>query len=83
MSKSRQFVDQLIRKTHTFGSLKDVVSMEKAAFRAEMPVTQQHAYFDHAAVAPLPTGAAERLRLFADQSSQMYGFSGLTDQQIA
>ncbi len=31
--------------------------MEKAAFRAEMPVTQQHAYFDHAAVAPLPTGA--------------------------
>ena len=44
--------------------------MEKAAFRAEMPVTQQHAYFDHAAVAPLPTGAAERLRRFADQSSQ-------------
>jgi len=39
-------------------------------FRAEMPVVAEHAYFDHAAVAPLPRGAAERLRWFADQASQ-------------
>lgn len=39
-------------------------------FRAEMPVTKEHAYFDHAAVAPLPAAAAERLRKFADQASQ-------------
>jgi cysteine desulfurase / selenocysteine lyase len=39
-------------------------------FRAEMPVANEHAYFDHAAVAPLPAAAAERLRKFADQASQ-------------
>lgn len=39
-------------------------------FRAEMPVAKEHAYFDHAAVAPLPAAAAERLRKFADQASQ-------------
>lgn len=39
-------------------------------FRAEMPVAQEHAYFDHAAVAPLPAAAAERLRKYADQVSQ-------------
>jgi len=35
-----------------------------------MPVVSEHAYFDHAAVAPLPAAAAERLRRFADQASQ-------------
>ena len=44
--------------------------MVKAAFRDEMPVAEEHAYFDHAAVAPLPSGAANRLRWFADQASQ-------------
>ena len=44
--------------------------MVKAAFRDEMPVAEEHAYFDHAAVAPLPVGAANRLRRFADQASQ-------------
>ncbi len=44
--------------------------MVKGVFRSEMPVTKEHAYFDHAAVAPLPAAAAERLRRFADQASQ-------------
>lgn len=39
-------------------------------FRAQMPVTAEHAYFDHAAVAPLPQQSAERLRWFATQASQ-------------
>jgi cysteine desulfurase / selenocysteine lyase len=43
--------------------------MVKEAFRSEMPVVHEHAYFDHAAVAPLPAAAAERLRWFADQAS--------------
>lgn len=44
--------------------------MVKGAFRSEMPVVGEHAYFDHAAVAPLPAAAAERLRKFADQASK-------------
>ncbi len=44
--------------------------MVNAVFRSEMPVTNEHAYFDHAAVAPLPAAAAERLRRFADQASR-------------
>ncbi len=44
--------------------------MVKDAFRGEMPVAPVHAYFDHAAVAPLPSAAAERLCFFAEQASQ-------------
>ncbi len=44
--------------------------MVKEVFRSEMPVADQHAYFDHAAVAPLPGPAANRLRKFAEQASQ-------------
>ena len=34
--------------------------------KAEFPVSQQWAYFDHAAVAPLPRRSAERLRTWID-----------------
>ncbi len=44
--------------------------MVRDVFRAQMPVTAAHAYFDHAAVAPLPEPAAKRLRWYADQASQ-------------
>ena len=44
--------------------------MVKDEFRSKMPVAAVHAYFDHAAVAPLPAAAANRLKWFADQASQ-------------
>ncbi|MEM9701537.1 MAG: aminotransferase class V-fold PLP-dependent enzyme [Planctomycetota bacterium] len=36
-----------------------------AALRDQMPVTERYAYFDHAAVAPLPTPAAEAMAEYA------------------
>lgn len=36
-----------------------------------MPITKQWAYFDHAAVAPLPGPTAETIQRFADQASRM------------
>ncbi len=36
-----------------------------ATFRQAMPVTERWAYFDHAAVSPLPRTAAEKLQQFA------------------
>lgn len=36
-----------------------------ATFRHAMPVTERWAYFDHAAVAPLPRPAAEKMQRFA------------------
>ncbi len=39
-------------------------------WRAEMPVTQRWAYFDHAAVAPIPERAAQAIREFASQASE-------------
>ncbi len=39
-------------------------------WRAQMPITENWAYFDHAAVAPLPTPAAQAVREFADEASQ-------------
>ena len=38
--------------------------------RANMPVINCYAYFDHAAVAPIPRVAADRLRWFADDASR-------------
>lgn len=38
--------------------------------RAEMPIVQRYAYFDHAAVAPLTDVASKRIRQFADTASQ-------------
>ncbi|MCA9178377.1 MAG: aminotransferase class V-fold PLP-dependent enzyme [Planctomycetales bacterium] len=38
--------------------------------RRAMPVVEQAAYFDHAAVAPLTAPAAEKLRYYADQVAQ-------------
>lgn len=38
-------------------------------FRQEMPITQKWAYFDHAAVSPLPGPTAQRIRDWADQAS--------------
>jgi selenocysteine lyase/cysteine desulfurase len=36
--------------------------------RREMPVTERYAYFDHAAVAPLPQASADAIRTWVDQS---------------
>lgn len=37
-------------------------------FRSEMPVAKKWAYFDHAAVAPLPIESARRIRLWCEQA---------------
>jgi selenocysteine lyase/cysteine desulfurase len=37
-------------------------------FRGEMPVCQRYAYFDHAAVSPLPNTSAEAVRLWLQES---------------
>ena len=39
-------------------------------WRSQMPVTGRWAYFDHAAVAPLPGPTAERIAAFATQAAQ-------------
>jgi cysteine desulfurase / selenocysteine lyase len=38
-------------------------------FRRQMPVTERWAYFDHAAVAPLPAGARDALVRYAQQAA--------------
>ncbi len=60
----------LSRKTRTFGSLDKVIDMALQPLRAQMPVAERHAYFDHAAVAPIPNVAAERLRGYAEEFSR-------------
>lgn len=40
----------------------------KDAFRELMPVSDRYAYFDHAAVGPIPLPAAEAIRRWTDQS---------------
>ena len=40
----------------------------KEAFREQMPVSDRYAYFDHAAVGPIPLPAAEAIRKWTDQS---------------
>ena len=40
-------------------------------WRSLMPITETHAYFDHAAVAPLSAGAAEQIRRYAQQISEL------------
>jgi len=40
----------------------------KDAFRELMPVSDRYAYFDHAAVGPIPRPAAEAIRRWTDQS---------------
>lgn len=40
-----------------------------AEFRRQMPVTQRWAYFDHAAVAPLPAAARDALIRYAQQAA--------------
>lgn len=40
------------------------------SFRQAMPVTQKWAYFDHAAVAPLPETTAQAIKNWCDQASQ-------------
>lgn len=40
-------------------------------WRSQMPIAEKWAYFDHAAVAPLPAPAAHAIRQFADEASQM------------
>ena len=39
--------------------------------RAQMPITQRFAYFDHAAVAPLPRVSAEAIARYADEACQL------------
>jgi len=40
----------------------------RESLRELMPVSQRYAYFDHAAVGPLPTPAAKAIRTWVDQS---------------
>jgi selenocysteine lyase/cysteine desulfurase len=42
-----------------------------AALRQEMPVCQSLAYFDHAAVGPLPARSAEAIAQYANESSRL------------
>ena len=39
-------------------------------WRSQMPVTNRWAYFDHAAVAPLPSGSSDAIRDYAVQASE-------------
>ncbi len=39
--------------------------------RAQMPICQRFAYFDHAAVAPIPQCAAQAIQQFATEASQL------------
>src|SRR5262249_40131659 len=48
-----------------YSKLADMV----ARFRAAMPIAQRVAYFDHAAVAPLPSLARESIRRWLDQAT--------------
>ena len=41
--------------------------MEWAEFRAQFPITEQWAFFDHAAVAPIPLTAVAAMRAYADE----------------
>lgn len=42
-----------------------------AGFRGSMPIANRFAYYDHAAVSPLPDGAAQALMSYASQASEM------------
>lgn len=64
------------------GTVKDVIKLEKnpamsplqaahtAEFRALMPVTANWAYFDHAAVAPLPRGTRQVIEQWVAQAAE-------------
>src|SRR5215207_3316832 len=39
-------------------------------FRAAMPIAQRLAYFDHAAVAPLPSPARESIKKWLDEATE-------------
>ncbi|MCR9295348.1 MAG: aminotransferase class V-fold PLP-dependent enzyme, partial [bacterium] len=41
----------------------------ESPLRSHMPVAERYAYFDHAAVAPLPAGSAAAMAAYAEQSS--------------
>src|SRR5258708_2413168 len=52
--------------------------MDVSAFRAEMPVTRQYNFMDHAAVAPISGRAAAAMRRFLDEAaSHAYARGGL------
>ena len=51
-----------------------VDQIDWTAFRQEMPVSEKWAYFDHAAVAPIPRVARDRLSVWAEQAA----FEGAT-----
>lgn len=40
----------------------------KMAFRDQMPVTKKYAYFDHAAVGPIPISAAQAIQKWSEQA---------------
>lgn len=46
-----------------------------ASLRSQMPVARQFAYFDHAAVAPLPRASAQAIRDYSDQA-EAHGDAG-------
>jgi len=42
----------------------------RARFRAAMPITERYAYFDHAAVSPLPEPVRAAIRLWCDEAAE-------------
>jgi selenocysteine lyase/cysteine desulfurase len=46
----------------------EAVQQVRALLRGQMPVSRKWAYFDHAAVAPIPRAAAEAMRVWNDQA---------------
>jgi cysteine desulfurase/selenocysteine lyase len=53
------------------------------AFRDQMPVTQSWAYFDHAAVSPIPQRSAQAMQRWIDQATQQGDVSWLQWSQQA
>lgn len=56
------------RPTPTGGWLTPLAASQR--LRDQMPVTERWAYFDHAAVAPLPTPSARAIACYAEQASE-------------
>ncbi|MEM7478226.1 MAG: aminotransferase class V-fold PLP-dependent enzyme [Planctomycetota bacterium] len=55
----------------TDSAITEPASTEKnTLFRSDMPVTAEYAYFDHAAVAPLPTPAFQAMQTYAREAHE-------------
>ena len=57
-----------VQKTALFSSSVDLQQNPWCWWRSQMPITEKWAYFDHAAVAPLPANAAQAITQYADEA---------------